>query len=127
MKTILIVDDDRLFLSSLGNYIRERCPDLEVIACDDPFRGLAAISADIDLLLLDLEMPGIDGRKLLDYALSKGLDRRRIIILSGHDADYLHDCIPMGECLAVMNKHEARQKAVLDMIFDSLQLKSEES
>lgn len=125
MKTVLIIDDDRLFLSYLEDYVRQRCPNLEVITCSDPFQGLAAISADIDLLLLDLEMPGIDGRKLLDYALSKGLDRRRIIILSGHDADYLHDCIPMGECLAVMNKHEARQKAVLDMIFDSLQQKAE--
>jgi len=125
MKTVLIIDDDRLFLNYLGDYIHERCPSLDVVTCDDPFRGLAAITSDIDLLLLDLEMPGIDGRKLLDYALSKGLDRSHIIILSGHDADYLHACIPMGECLAVMNKHEARQKEVLDMIFDSLQQKSE--
>lgn len=127
MKTILIIDDDRLFLAYLGDYIRERCPNLDVVTCDDPFQGLAAITSDIDLLLLDLEMPGIDGRKLLGYALSKGLDRSRIIILSGHEADYLHDCIPMGECLAVMNKHETRQKAVLDMIFDSLQQKSADS
>lgn len=124
MKTVLIIDDDRLFLTYLGDYIRERCTNLEVLTCDDPFRGLALINNDIDLLLLDLEMPGIDGRKLLGYALGKGIDRGRIIILSGHDADYLHDCIPMGECLAVMNKHEARQKAVLDMIFDSLEQKS---
>lgn len=127
MKTILIVDDDRLFLAYLSDYIRERCPNLEVITCDDPFRGLAAINEDIDLLLLDLEMPGMDGRKLLSYARGKGIDKGHIIILSGHDADYLHDCIPMGECLAVMNKHEARQKAVLDMIFDSLQQKADPS
>jgi hypothetical protein len=29
----------------------------------------------------------------------------------------------MGTCLAVMNKFEAAQKAVLDMIFNSLQSK----
>jgi hypothetical protein len=31
----------------------------------------------------------------------------------------------MGTCLAVMNKHETAQKAVLDMIFKSLQKKAE--
>jgi hypothetical protein len=29
----------------------------------------------------------------------------------------------MGTCLAVLNKFEAKQKAVLDMIFNSLQSK----
>jgi hypothetical protein len=30
----------------------------------------------------------------------------------------------MGQCLAVLNKHEARQKVVLDMVFDALQKKT---
>ena len=88
-------------------------------------QGLAQINADLDLLLLDMEMPDLDGAKLLAYATSKGLDRSRIIILSGHDAEYLHKCFPMGQCLAVLNKHEARQKIVLDMVFDALQKKAE--
>jgi hypothetical protein len=29
----------------------------------------------------------------------------------------------MGSCLAVLNKYEAKQKAVLDMVFDALQQK----
>ena len=122
MKTVLIIDEDRLFLAYISECTSERCTDLEVVTCDNRYRGLAAIHSDIDLL--GLEMPGIDGRKLLNYAQSKGINRSRIIILSGHDADYLHDCISIGECLAVMNKHDVRQKAVLDMIFDSLQQES---
>jgi len=55
-----------------------------------------------------------------------GLSKNRIIILSGRDADYLHQRFPMGSCLAVLNKFEARQKAVLDMIFNSLQRKCKE-
>jgi CheY-like chemotaxis protein len=123
MKKILLIDDDRLFLEVLTNYVRERYPNLELITCDEPLQGLAQIDKDIDLLLLDLEMPKIDGGKLLSYAIEKGLDRSRIIILSGRDADYLHDRFAMGECLAVLNKNEAKQKAVLDMIFDALQKK----
>ncbi|MDO3378944.1 response regulator [Geoalkalibacter halelectricus] len=120
---ILIIDDDRAFLNHLENYVRGCCPDLEVRTCDDPVKGLAAIHPELELLLLDLEMPGLDGMKMLGYAVAKGLSKTRIIILSGRDADYLHQRFPMGSCLAVLNKHEIRQKQVLDMIFRALQRK----
>jgi DNA-binding response OmpR family regulator len=126
MKKILVIDDDRLFLEFLTSYVSERYPNLEILTFDNSLRGLAQISTDLDLLLLDLEMPNLDGSKLLAYAIEKGVDKRRIIILSGRDADYLHKCFPMGQCLAVLNKTEVRQKAVLDMVFDSLQKKSEQ-
>jgi CheY-like chemotaxis protein len=124
MKKVLIIDDDAAFVKPLVAYIAERFPGLEVQTCTEPVRGLAAITADLDLLLVDLEMPGIDGGKILAYATAKGLDKRRVIILSGRDADYLHERFPMGCCLAVLNKYEAKQKAVLDMVFSSLQQKS---
>jgi len=123
MRKVLIIDDDKAFLRFLEDYVRERCPALVVETCTDPLRGLAAINAELDLLLIDLEMPGLDGTKILAYATAKGLSKNRIIILSGRDADYLHQCFPMGSCLAVLNKYEAKQKAVLDMVFDSLQQK----
>ncbi len=124
MRKILIIDDDKAFLKLIETYMQERYPDLEVTACEDPLKGLALITTDLDLLLCDLEMPGLDGGKVLAYATEKGLSRRKIIILSGRDADYLHERFPMGSCLAVLNKHEAKQKTVLDMVFDSLQRKS---
>lgn len=123
MRKILIIDDDKAFLAFLENYVRQRCPDLHVQTCTDPVQGLAAIEADLGLLLVDLEMPGLDGTKILAYATGKGLSKNRVIILSGRDADYLHRRFPMGSCLAVLNKYEAKQKAVLDMVFDSLQQK----
>lgn len=126
MKKILLIDDDHLFVEFLTNYVSERYPKLEIVACNNPLQGLAQINPELDLLLLDLEMPNLDGRKLLTYAIEKGVDRSRIIILSGRDADYLHKCFPMGQCLAVLNKTEARQRVVLDMVFDALQKKAGE-
>ncbi len=120
---ILIIDDDRHFLEFLKTYVDDRYPGLQVETCLDPMQGLAAVHPDLDLLLIDLEMPGLDGTKILAYAISRGLCKSRIIILSGHDADYLHKRIPMGSCLAVLNKYEPEQQTVLDMIFDSLQRK----
>lgn len=124
MRKILIIDDDAAFLGLLDEYVRERFPGLELETCENPVKGLASITPDLDLLLVDLEMPGLDGGKILSYATGKGLQKGRIIILSGRDADYLHERFPMGSCLAVLNKYEARQRAVLDMVFGALQQKA---
>ena len=123
MGKVLIIDDDKAFLKLIKSYVNKNFPSLELHVCVDSIQGLAAINSDLDLVLLDLEMPDFDGGKLLSYATEKGLSKNRIIILSGHDADYLHKRFPMGSCLAVLNKHEVRQKNVLDMIFKSLEAK----
>ncbi len=125
MGKILLIDDDAAFLKLLEEYVEERYPGLHVLTCNDPIKCLVSIADDLDLLLVDLEMPGIDGSKILSYAVSKGLSKNRIVILSGRDAEYLHQRFPMGSCLAVLNKYEGRQRDVLDMIFNSLQKKSE--
>ncbi|WP_277057584.1 histidine kinase, partial [Trichlorobacter lovleyi] len=80
--------------------------------------------APYDLILIDFEMPTLDGRKLMNFAVQSGIEKNRIVILSSRDADFLHEQCPMGSCLAVLNKHEVRQKAVLDMIFSSLSKKA---
>ncbi|PLX77731.1 MAG: histidine kinase [Desulfuromonas sp.] len=123
MRRIVIIDDDQSFLDILTAYVHQEYPLLEISCYNDPLKSLPEIDADIDLLLIDLEMPGLDGTKVLSYACQKGLSKQRIIILSNHDAEYLHRKIPMGKCLAVLNKFEARQKEVLDMIFKNLQEK----
>jgi CheY-like chemotaxis protein len=125
MRKILIVDDDAPYLDALREQIRSLYPLLAVVTCSDPFQALAILKGeDVDLLLVDLEMPIMDGTKILNYAVSAGMDKNRIVILSGRDSDYLHEQFPMGTCLAVLNKYEAKQKAVLDMIFSSMQRKA---
>jgi hypothetical protein len=69
-------------------------------------------------------MPGLDGAKVLAYAAGKGIDRKRIIILSGRNAEYLHQRFPPGSCLGVLNKFEAKQQEALDMIFSALEART---
>jgi CheY-like chemotaxis protein len=121
MGSILIIDDSEEFLRMLKDYLRKHHPALTVAACSDPIACLGRISKDLDLLVVDLEMPGLDGSKVLDYAKAKGIDKNRIIILSARSAEYLHRRFPLGSCLAVLNKEEAKQKEVLDMVFTSLE------
>jgi CheY-like chemotaxis protein len=125
MGKILIIDDDETFLIILSRYIQDYYPLLQVETCANPVRALAIIrDKELDLLLVDMEMPTLDGAKIFKYATDSGIDKNRIVILSGRDSDYLHEQFPLGTCLAVLNKYEARQKTVLDMIFSSLQKKS---
>lgn len=123
MGKILLIDDDAAFLKVLEEYVEKRFPGLRVLTCNDPITCLSSITDDLDLMLVDLEMPGLDGAKVLSYAISRGVDKNRIIILSGRDADYLHERFPMGSCLAVLNKYEGLQKKVLDMVLSALERK----
>ncbi len=125
MRRILLIDDDPAFTRFLAAYIAENFPLLQVETYNNPKTALHFIMAGgYDLMIIDLEMPDMDGLKLLRFAVSAGMDKNRIVILSGRDADFLHDICPMGTCLAVLNKFEARQKSVLDMVFNSLNRKA---
>ena len=125
MGRILLIDDDRAFTEFLAGYIHDAYPLLTVDICNSPVTALKSIkTGGYDLLLIDLEMPAMDGLKLLSFATQAGMDKNRVVIISGRDADFLHELCPMGTCLAVLNKFEARQKTVLDMILISLSRKT---
>ena len=123
MKKILYIDDDLLFLKRFEEDVHERYPGIEVITCQDPVKALGLIEPSLDLLIVDLEMPKLDGKKILTFAIGLGVDKKKIIIISSREANYLHELIPMGQCLCVLNKHEISQQKVLEMVLDSIQKK----
>jgi CheY-like chemotaxis protein len=121
LKRVVIVDDSPAYCDLWGNFIAERYADLaRVETYGHPYEALPKIDANIDLLIVDLEMPGMDGKKFVDYARQKGLPARNIIITSSHHADELHERFRIGETIAVIQKTEAKQQEAFLMILDSV-------
>jgi len=121
MKRVVIVDDSPAFCDLWSNFMIERYPETaQIETYAHPYDALPKIDASIDLLIVDLEMPGMDGKKFVDYARLKGLSPRRIVVTSSHSADELHERFRIGETIAVINKTDSRQQEAFLMILDSV-------
>jgi len=120
-KRIVIVDDSPSYCDLWSNFMLERYAETaNVETYSHPYDALPKIDDSIDLLIVDLEMPGMDGKKFVDYARAKGLPARRIVVTSSHSADELHQRFRIGETIAVINKTEAKQQEAFLMILDSV-------
>jgi CheY-like chemotaxis protein len=121
MKRIVIVDDSASYCDLWSNFIVDRYQDIASIETyTHPYDALPKIDDSIDLLIVDLEMPGMDGKKFVEYARMKGLSPRRIVVTSSHSADVLHQRFRIGETIAVINKTEPKQQEAFLMILDSV-------
>jgi CheY-like chemotaxis protein len=124
-KRVVIVDDSPAYCDLWSNFMLERyAATANVETYSHPYDALPKIDDTIDLLIVDLEMPGMDGKKFVDYARAKGVPAKRIVVTSSHSADELHQRFRIGETIAVINKTEARQQEAFLMILDSVMRRS---
>ena len=124
-KRVVIVDDSPAYCDLWSNFMIERYAETaHVETYAHPYDALPKIDDSIDLLIVDLEMPGMDGKKFVDYARAKGVPAKRIVVTSSHSADELHERFRIGETIAVINKTEARQQEAFLMILDSVMRRS---
>lgn len=84
-KKILLIDDD----TNIANYVKFRLQKKGYILkhIDNGLDGVQAImDFKPDLVILDMMMPGIDGREVAEIVKEKNLmDTSRIIVLSGKE------------------------------------------
>jgi DNA-binding response OmpR family regulator len=85
-RRILIVDDDVELRDALVEQLSLH-DEFEAIAADTGARGVqAAKSGQIDLVIMDVGLPDIDGREAVRI-LRKNSFKAPIIMLTGHDTD----------------------------------------
>jgi two-component system sensor histidine kinase/response regulator len=120
-RRVLVVDDSKLQCAVWRRLLEERYGDkITVETYTDPEEAVFGMAPDIHLLLLDWEMPEMDGKEVLAAANEAGVNLKRVIITSGHPADRLHEEFDDSGCLAVIEKAEPEQQAAFLMILDSI-------
>ncbi len=121
IRRVLVVDDSKLQCAVWRRLLEERYGDkISVETYTDPAEAVLGMAPDIHLLLLDWEMPEMDGKEVLAAAREAGVNLKRVIITSGHPADRLHEEFDDSGCLAVIEKAEPEQQAAFLMILDSI-------
>lgn len=79
--TVVLIDDDRYMLDLCKRILKSQLSELHVETATNGFEGLLIIGKlRPDLILLDLQMPGLDGFRLL-HALSNAPDYADIAIV----------------------------------------------
>ena len=96
--TLLLVDDEPSVVRLLGKIIEQQFgDDIELLSSTDPKAARQQIEERIvDILITDLEMPGINGLELLRCAKRKNASSQ-VLFITGHSTlDALTDAMELG-------------------------------
>ncbi|HGG9283355.1 TPA: response regulator [Neisseria meningitidis] len=94
---IILIDDHTLFRSGIKSLL-SRQHDFEVIGeAADGLSGIKMINRlQPDVVLLDLDMPGMNGREALSQIISINPQQAVIMLTVSEDSDDLTECMRIG-------------------------------
>ncbi len=95
---VLLVDDQRAIVESIKKGIGWEKLGIEEVytACSAAKAKLFLVNASIDIMLLDIEMPGEDGLSLFQWVKEKGMNVCCIFLTSHADFEYARRAIGLG-------------------------------
>ena len=95
---IIIVDDHPLFREALRRALETILPEAQVSECGglDPLQEALGRSRDVDLVLLDLTMPGVQGFSGLIYLRAQFPEIPIVIVSATEDAVVIRRAINFG-------------------------------
>lgn len=97
MRQILLVDDQREVLSGLKDFLSQSLENLNIYEAHDGASGYAlALQKPMDLIVVDIMMPGMDGLSMIKRLKREGVSAH-FLILSAHEKfDYARQAIELG-------------------------------
>ena len=84
--TVLIIDNDKAVLSMLYKVIKSNGMDANICSCGNEALAMITMQS-YDLILLDINMRGMDGFELIHSIRSQGI-QTPIVVISGQKEDY---------------------------------------
>ena len=107
---ILIIDDHQLFVDGLGFLLTSFDENLTVYTASSTHEGLktAYAQTELDLILLDLTMPGLDGISCLKIMQQEGINIPVVILSAQEDTSYVRQAMDLGAKGFIPKSHDAR-------------------
>ncbi len=95
---ILLVEDHRLVADAMKVMLTEIEPGVNITACYSTQHALSTIDAgkELDLILTDLFMPGIDGIGLLTGLRNRGITIPVVIVSGATEEKYIRSAVKNG-------------------------------
>jgi CheY-like chemotaxis protein len=99
-RTVLLVDDEAFFLTSVVEGLREVAPGLEVLTARDGIAALDVLDQQpVEIVVTDIHMPRLDGFGLIAEIINREIDVN-VIVLTAYDRPNLRDRDRLAiECL----------------------------
>src|ERR1700754_2638077 len=95
---LLVVDDHSVVREGLTALLQTFGKDTVVLAAEDGPQALAVAEreADIDVVILDLALPGMNGMKVLEELGARRPGLPVMVLSASEDADYVRRTMAMG-------------------------------
>ena len=138
MHTILVVDDEAIVCQGIREFLEKSdLPIEQVLTASNGYEALDYLRMEnVDLVLTDIQMDGMNGITLMESILSENPDVP-VVVISAHDEfDYAQKCIRLGardylikpvllsQLIEVVNKELTRRSEKYKLrAEDSLKLK----
>lgn len=104
MKTVLIVDDEILFLASLTEGLQDYSDEFAVVTAANGREAVKILQAqEITLVITDLKMPVMDGFQLLAHMV-QAHPQIPVIVMTAFGTPEIEDCIANFDACGYMEK-----------------------
>ncbi len=103
---VLLIEDSTTVRNYLKNWIRAELPQAEVLEAEDGKTGFRELGRQtVDLIITDLNMPGMDGLTFLEKLRSNSVLRRKpVLVLSGSLTEDLRHAAALDPLLCLLAK-----------------------
>lgn len=94
---VVIADDDAVVVESL-RIVLDAQPDIEVVGCGTDGADAVRLAADSapDIVLLDIQMPGMDGLAAAERILAAPVPPRVVFLTTFSDDEYIVRALALG-------------------------------
>ena len=120
---LLIIDDNKNLVDMIREYFKDNKKISVNYVAEDGKYGIDIIdkhSDNIDIILLDLVMPRVDGVEVLEYLKKNNINKKIIVLTSYNTQEMIRKVSELGACYYILKPFElSHLKAKIESVYAS--------